>query len=290
MPVIARFSGAAAALLLAGAAPSPPAHVAPVVEAERAFSAAAQTGDTGAAFRRYVDPDRGILFVPDAAPAKPWFDAGHVPHGRLVWWPVYAGMAASGDLGFSTGPFEAGEGEEADHGWYFTIWGKRADGTWRWILDYGTPTSDKPAPGPEAPVEALAPAPRGASSPNAWAGVLAAEAELAAGLLADAPKALSAALANEGRIMRMGRQPAIGRDAFETAAASGPSRIAAWNTGGGVSRAGDLAFTYGDALWQNNGDPVRGHYVRVWQRRGRAWKLIVDEMTPVPRPEPKGAG
>jgi ketosteroid isomerase-like protein len=51
-----------------------------------------------------------------------------------------------------------------------------------------------------------------------------------------------------------------------------------------VSRAGDLAFTYGDALWQKDGQAVRGHYVRVWQRRRGAWKLIVDELTPVPKP------
>jgi ketosteroid isomerase-like protein len=53
-------------------------------------------------------------------------------------------------------------------------------------------------------------------------------------------------------------------------------------TGGAVSRAGDLAYTYGDAQWTREGTEVRGHYVRVWQRRGGGWKLIVDETTPVP--------
>ena len=39
--------------------------------------------------------------------------------------------------------------------------------------------------------------------------------------------------------------------------------------GGGASKAGDLAWTYGDARWTGG----RGHYVRIWQRRGGAWKI-----------------
>ena len=290
MHVIARLSGAAAALLLAGTAPppappAPPPHVAPIVAAERAFSAEAQGGGTAAAFRRYVDRERGILFAPDPAPAKAWLDGGHAPQGPLDWWPVYAGIAASGDLGFSTGPFVGGAGEQRYQGWFLTIWGRRPDGSWRWILDHGTPTAELPAPGPDSPVEALAPG-RGVAQRKgkAWSDVLAAERRLAAALLFDAPKALGAAMADEGRLMRSGHHPAIGRTAFEAAAVAGPGRIAAWNGGGAVSRAGDLAFTYGDALWEKDGASVRGHYVHIWQRRRGAWKLIVDELTPVPKP------
>lgn len=272
------------ALVLA-AAPPPPSHVAPVVAAERAFAAEARQAGTGPAFARYVDPDRGLLFTPDPVPAKPLFDAGQWPRGLLRWWPAYAGIAASGELGFSTGPYEAGEAPRLHHGWFLTIWGKRPDGSWRWLLDHGTPTQEAAGLDPAAPVEALAPAERAAGgSGKAWNAVLAAEVKLAAALLADAPRAYAAVLADEGRIMRAGRQPAIGRPAFEAAAAAGPKRLAAWHCGGGVSKAGDFAWTFGDALWEQDGGAVRGHYVRVWQRRGPAWKLIVDETVPVPRP------
>ena len=50
----------------------------------------------------------------------------------------------------------------------------------------------------------------------------------------------------------------------------------------GVSKAGDLAYTYGALSWEESGKRRRGHYVRIWQRRPRGWALLVDEATPAP--------
>jgi hypothetical protein len=50
--------------------------------------------------------------------------------------------------------------------------------------------------------------------------------------------------------------------------------------GGSASKAGDLAWTYGAARW----DGGRGHYVRIWQRRGGAWKIVFDQILEVPPP------
>jgi hypothetical protein len=125
--------------------------------------------------------------------------------------------------------------------------------------------------------------------------VRAAETKLAIALAGDARAALPAALWDDGRIMRSGPQPAVGRAAFAAAAAAGPARIEAAQLGGGASRAGDFAWTYGKAAWEDGGAPVEGHYVHIWQRRAAGWKLLVDEMTPLPRrripaPEPAGGG
>lgn len=67
---------------------------------------------------------------------------------RLTWAPVHVEVAASGDLGYSTGRYEM-SGKSADGkprsgtGWYVTIWRKGADGRWRAALDIGTPPSPK---------------------------------------------------------------------------------------------------------------------------------------------------
>lgn len=284
--MIARAFGAAAALFLVSAAPptSDPAAVRPVVEAERAFAAEAQRLGCPFAFRHYAD-DQAILFTPDPIPAKPFLEAGNGPRGNLRWWPAYAGIAASGDLGFTTGPFFGGEGEHLFHGWFLTIWAREADGSWRWLLDHGIPTREPPPAAEDARVTAL-PVARGTRS-KSWTGVLAAEADLAEALGKDAPRAYAAALADDGRLMRFGAQPAVGRSAFAAAAAAGPATLAVRRTGGAVSRSGDLAYTYGDAGWRKGDAEVRGHYVRVWQRRPGGWKLIVDETTPVPQvPKP----
>ena len=263
---------------------APRADVGEVVEAERAFARAASSEGINAAFLHYSAPD-ALVFQPEPRSAKAALAANPIPPGTLEWWPVYAGIAASGDLGFTTGPFVAGSGERRGHGWFFTIWRRQADGSWRWVLDHGPPTREAAPYGPGTPVAAL-PAGRRSARRKAFAGVQAAEAELAAALAADARAALPRFLAADGRLMRVGPQPAVGAAAWAPLLAAGPERIATSPLGGAASAAGDLAFTYGDARWRKGEAEATGHYVRIWQRRSGGWKLIVDNLIANPPPPP----
>jgi ketosteroid isomerase-like protein len=282
-PLLAFLTAALAAAASAAARPAP---VSEIVEAERAFARAARTEGVNAAFLHYSAPD-GLLFQPGPTPARRALAANPIPPVPVDWWPVYAGIAASGDLGFTTGPYVIGSGERQGHGWYFTIWRRQADGSWRWVLDHGPPTREAAALGPDTPVEAL-PAGRRSGRAPAFAGVKAAEAELSAALAADARAALPRFLAADGRLMRVGPQPAVGAAAWAAMLAAGPEKIETAPLGGTASAAGDLAYTYGTARWRKEGTPVDGHYVRIWQRRAGGWKLIVDNMIASPPPRPAG--
>ncbi len=275
-----RFPLLLAVLLAANAAavPAAAADVAPVVHAERAFAGFADAEGIGPAFRRFVAPD-GILFAPHPVAAGPQLRGN--PPGKLRWWPIYAGIALSGDLGFSTGPYISGSAP-AHHGHFFTIWKKQPDGSWRWLLDHGIRTAEAAPEGPDAPVGHC---PDGRRSPAAGQAVAAAEAAFARRLAADARAAYAEALARDGRLLREGHQPAVGRAAFAATLADGPDSLASSPLGRGVSKAGDLAYTYGSASWQQEGKPVDGHYIRIWQRRAQGWVLLVDETVPVPRPQ-----
>jgi ketosteroid isomerase-like protein len=277
----------ALALLFSAPAAARPALVAEVVEAERAFARAAQTEGVQAAFLHYSAPD-GIVFQPGPTSAKKALAANPIPPVPLKWWPVYAGIAASGDLGFTTGPFVVGGGERTGHGWYFTIWKRQSDGSWRWLLDHGPPTREAAAYGPDSAVAALPPG-RPSGKGSSLGSLRAAEAHLAAALAADARTALPRFLAPDGRLMRVGPQPAVGPAAWQAVLAAGPERIETAPLGGEASAAGDLAFTYGTARWQKDGASVSGHYVRIWQRRSGGWRLIVDNMIASPPPRPKPA-
>jgi ketosteroid isomerase-like protein len=264
--------------VLPAAAPLRAADIAPMVEAERAFARLGAAKGIGPAFRRYAAAD-ALLFTPGPTPAAARL--GGNPPGVLRWWPTYAGIAASGELGFTTGPYVF-EGAKPNHGHFFTIWRRQPDGSWRWILDQGVGTAEAATTGPDSPVT---PCPEGkpqAAAPKAWADVMAAEALLARRLAVDAPGAYAAALADDGRLMREGPQPAVGRAAFVVALDAGPRAVTAASLGGSASKAGDLAYTYGDVAWEEGGKTVRGYYVRVWQRRARGWALIVDETTRAP--------
>jgi ketosteroid isomerase-like protein len=282
----------ALAMLIApplAAAPRP-ARVSDVVEAERAFARAAQTDGVNAAFLHYSATD-GIVFQPGPVPVKQALAARPIPPVPLKWWPVYAGIAASGDLGFTTGPFVVGDGERKGHGWYFTIWRRQPDGSWRWLLDHGPPTREAAPYGPDTPVNVL-PAGRPSARSSALGSLRAAEAHLAAALAEDARAAFPRFLAIDGRLMRVGPQPAMGPAAWAAVLAAGPERIETAPLGGEASAAGDLAYTYGTARWHKDGTPVSGHYVRIWQRRADGWRLIVDNMIasrpPPPPPPPAG--
>jgi ketosteroid isomerase-like protein len=278
----------AAAALAAPASAAPP-DVSPIVEAERAFAAMAQVKGVSPAFRAFAADD-GVLLVPEPRNAKEVLASGPDIPGKLTWWPVYAGISASRDLGFTTGPYVHEEGGRRRDGWFLTIWKKQADGNWRWLFDTGQTTTEAAPIGPETPLSALpaAAAPRPGSVD--WAQVLQAEAWLAAGLAADAPKAYAAVLADDGRLLRRGPQPAIGRAACTVMLKAEPPRIEAKTLGGGLSKAGDLAWTYGRAHWIGAGGPVSANYVRIWQQRSKGWRLVIDETTPFPTPPPGESG
>ena len=272
--------------VLIASAPAVAADPAEVIAAERAFAATAQKKGIAAAFRAWAAPE-AIAFAPDPVPAHTTF--ADAPGATLKWWPIHAGLAASGDLGFTTGPFVLTREGRTMHGHYFTIWKRQPDGSWRWLLDHGPPMREASPFGPHTPVSTLAAAaPLPTAAPGAaWGDLLAAEAALAEGLAADAPAAYVAVLAEEARLMRPGPQPAVGRTAVADLLAAGPARIRARHLGGGVSEAGDLAWSDGDAAWETEGNARRGHYVRVWQRRPQGWRIVFDEIIPVPPSPPK---
>jgi ketosteroid isomerase-like protein len=261
---------------------SPAADPAPVIAAEHAFSARA--GEVGIA-RSFLDnmADDAIVFAPEPVKARAVY--GGRPPGKtpkeggtlLVWWPNWAGIARSGDLGFTTGPAEI-NGKRSAH--YFTIWRKQADGGWKWVYDGGADSDPSRAPGPEAPVAVLPPGDaRPVSADAAMAQVRAAEAALAAGARTEAAAAYRTALAPDARVQGSPLAPATTPEAVARELAARAKAIDFAGLGGGASKAGDLAWTYGEARWSGG----RGHYVRIWQRRGGAWKIVFDQILDAPK-------
>lgn len=71
-------------------------------------------------------------------------------NNHLTWTPVYADMAASGDLGYTYGTFEFRSKDKdgkstVEYGKYASIWKKQKDGSWKVVMDMG---NSSPAPKP----------------------------------------------------------------------------------------------------------------------------------------------
>lgn len=283
---------------------------APIVAAERAFAADAPVMGLTASFNKWAVPDAVMIAGGEVRTVRDVFPPD-VPRPadevQLEWWPNFAGIARSGDLGFTTGGV-AVNGRRTGH--YFTVWKRQADGAWKWVYDGGSgaDAADVPGPDSEPVILPVAPPPRVTHHPAlpdmddgltlseaAMDEVGDQEAALAHAAASDQRAAHLRVMADNGRLYVAPRPPAIGPAAFEDALSDWPATFAFGPTGGGgASGAGDMVWTYGSAAWTAEGQARTGHYVRLWQRQAAGWKIVLAQLIPAPptpqAPPPPPAG
>lgn len=283
----------AAVLLSAAPVLAQTPDAAPIVAAERAFAADFPALGFGGSFQKWSRPDSILINGGQAQTVAAVFEGAPLtrqPGEPLIeWWPTFAGVARSGEMGFTTGPAAR---DQEGYGHYFTVWRRQADGAWRWVYDGGSNASPAGQPGPDSQPRLLPVATVGSASPEAaMAEVTAVEADLAAAAATDQKAAHLAVLAPEGRLYVAPLPPAEGPDAFAAALDGWPARFAFGVTeGGGASDGGDMVWTYGRAGWTREGQDRTGHYMRLWQKRPEGWRLIMAQLIPAPIAPPPPAG
>lgn len=268
------FAALLAACATPAAAPLPDAG--PVIAAERAFAADASVNAWIPAFRKFVAPD-GIMLRPDPVNAAD-FLAKETDDGdkTLVWWPSFAGMARSGEMGFTTGPVQSGGNAEV-RSHYFTVWKKQPDGSWKWIYDGGVGARDATPLPRDAVVPTLATASGGAASPAA------AVAEVQALERAHAtPASLWPLLADNAHVNRSGSPPALNKAAAKALFDLPATDIAFTPHAAQSSAGGDLVFSTAAARWTQDGVARRGYAVRIWQWSPAGWRLAYDQINVAP--------
>jgi ketosteroid isomerase-like protein len=279
-PILAlSLAGATALASPAGAAAVPASSPAAVVAAERAFAADGLALGVKDSFLKHSAPT-GIVLNPEPQLAQAVYGAAAGSTTRLVWWPLWAGIARSGDLGFTTGPYTVNDKPGA---WYFTVWAKQPDGGWKWLFDGGAPSDTTGAAPQDSTVAYARPATGRAGSPaKAMVEVSHAETRLAIAARQDARAAYLAVLAEDGRVVGSKAKPPASRAETEAELATRPQAITFSPLGGQASSAGDLAWTYGMAQWTEGGQTRKGHYVRIWRDDAKGWRLLFDEFLPSP--------
>ncbi len=226
--------------------------------------------------------DDAIVFDPKPVNGKQLYLKRPTSDTQLNWQPIFADVARAGDMGYTTGPWEykksKGDEKPSAYGQFVSVWKKQPDGKWKVVLDGGI---DNPAPvNKQPPVEVL---------PNELASrdkidlktarreLAAAEKEFDAASAKDAGVALIDAAAPNIRVFRSGRFPAVGRDAAQLMLGYDHGKLKAKAAGGGISRSGDLAYSYGEYTNERLDGVEHGYFVTVWRMSmGRDWKLAVD--------------
>jgi ketosteroid isomerase-like protein len=262
-----------------------------MVQTEQAFSRMAAEQNTRDAFMAFIADD-GLLFRPTAVNGKQWMREHPVPpsdkHPLLAWQPAFAGMAAAGDLGFTTGPWEfkadVKDEKPSGYGHFVTLWKKQADGRWKFVVDLGI--NHPMSGGPQTLWQPPAPKP--------LAKIQHVDVGIARHNLLDRERAYLQRNTEEGlvkaftshsspgvRLYRVGSLPFIGRTAATNALESTKGQVSWTTAGGDVSRAGDLGYTYGTyEITDATKVTERGSYVRIWKNEGGQWRIVLDVANP----------
>lgn len=271
----------AAALLLGGGAVAADGKDAEsIVAAEAAFAKRAAEIGNVPAFREFAAPGV-IMFLPEPIVATDYLAKAQWP-GLIEWRPDFVVVSQAADLAFASGPSQWTTKDGVDPGYYLTVWARQPDGTWKFALDRGTPGTPNLYTAPAAPPETHL-LTGGEPSAVTPAGL---EAVLADGLSRDTAAALGARLDKSARVIRAGGGPAVGKEAAKALLAKDPKAVQASYLGGAMSKSGDLAYSWGETRWTEDGKPRRGHYVRVWTRTGTTWSVLVDHQIALPASKP----
>ena len=263
-----------------------------MVLTEQAFSRMAAEKNTRDAFMAYIADD-GLLFRPGAVNGKKWMTEHPVPPSDkrplLAWQPAFAGMARSGDLGFTTGPWESkpdiNDEKPSAYGHFVTVWKKQPDGSWKFVVDLGISHPQSGGPQTLWKPEDKTITPKG----QITVGV---DAERKALLKKD--RAYSEDSLNTGfvnafrlyasphiRVYRNGSLPVIGRDeAIDLIRVPGGM---GWTPrGGDISGSADLGYTHGVYEITDNAKKVveQGSYLRIWKVEQGGWRIVLDVTNP----------
>ncbi|MFB9068394.1 hypothetical protein [Pseudofulvimonas gallinarii] len=262
------------------------ADIDPIVEAERAFAAdVADMGVRDGTLRHLME--ESVVFRPLPVAARGWYAAQETPDFLLQWRPWFAEIAASGDFGWSIGPWRSRTLEEGlrpdGHGFYATVWMKDANGDWKVLVDHGVSTSAA-ASGRDAVTalgEGRSAAVEGSFLVNTrYQGLMAAALRLPSAQRPGGEEVERAWLDEDLVLLRPGRPPIQGHDAVRQVVlgevgASAPDLTV-------MAASGDLGVSIG-------GEPEHGAYLRIWRHRDNAgWLLAAEVAVPVTAPPAAG--
>ena len=268
----------------------PPALQA-MADTEREFARTATTKGIRDSFLDFFAED-AIAFAPEPTssrarllkqPSRPF--SVH----ELLWEPRFGDVAASGEIGWLTGPSTFIDHESSDqkphYGNYLSVWRKQPDGRWRVFIDIGVPT---PAEVTFAPGFTRMP------SDGRYTGKEGKDA--ATQSLRDADRQLNTAIAASGaakgfgdrltsasRLHRATVLPLVGSKAIVEWLDRHAAGLTTTAGGGEAAASGDFGYTYG-AYTIAGTTPQAGAYVRVWTRDASGkWLVAADVAEPTRR-------
>jgi ketosteroid isomerase-like protein len=264
--------------------------LASLVAAERAFARTSVEKGIRESFLAFFADD-GINFQPHPVKTREAILKRAAPATRppvgLNWEPAYADISDAGDLGYTTGPYvltdNSPQKNPPHYGFYFSIWKKQVDGSWKVVLDLGIDTPDHSRRKFPLRVAPRVPPARNSIRSDAESPMKVDREFLAQATAGELSRAYLDYLDEHARLHRDGNFPFTDRRAIRSFLMSRSAQMTWDPIAADVSRSNDLGYTYGSYELRASGSPAeKGYYVRVWKRnRNGAWKVALDTLHPV---------
>ena len=258
-----------------------------LIAAEKAY--AKLSGEKG--FREAsisVFADDAVIFAPSAVNGKKfWRETKENP--AITWRPTFASISRSGELGYTTGPWESSKARDIQKpgafGHFVTIWQKNTNGVWKVALDVGL--SHPQAEAPELEIKTYVPSSPSTRPESASANLEKTQHSFADSLKEDEADAITDNASNDIRIYRNGQLPAVGKAAAEKMLAEENAKTTRTPRGAGTSDPLDLAYEYGEFISERGDATQHGIYVCIWRLESDGtWKIALDLQKSAPREKP----
>lgn len=253
-----------------------------MVDAEKAFANTSKEKSTRAAFTSFLG-DSGLIFQKTPVLGNRFWQEAQEGKDMLTWEPVFADIAQSGDMGYTTGPWEyrsqRTDTAPAAKGYFVSVWKKENNG-WKVALDIGI---SYPIPEEKELPRFIA---KGSTiSKTASATTQKELLDIERSFIDQQSQSGWNVYSNFGssniRIYRPGSFPFINEERRKQLFSEKDKKFSYEMIDAKTSSSGDLGYAYGKATINliNDGSnrSLNGHYLRIWKKEnGKDWKIVLD--------------
>jgi ketosteroid isomerase-like protein len=260
-----------------------------MVNTERNFAKTSVEKNAKEAFLSYLSDSGLVIQKGKVVNGKQAWADRKIDSSELSWFPDFADIAASGDFGYTTGPWQYKNAKmdkkPVASGHFNTVWKKQSDGSWKAVIDLGIshPQSLNQNTNPDSITFSKI---KSEPDKNKDLDLLRSaffdlEKEFIHAYNAGGNDVYKQYISTEVRIYRMGRLPYLLKDSVNKFLADKSEKRTFEFTDGDIASSGDFGYVYGSVITGMNNNGVlqtnHGNYMRIWKReKDGKWKIVLD--------------
>lgn len=262
-----------------------------MIRAEYSFAKRAAEVGTRDAFLEFI-ADEGILFRPTPVNGKEFLVKQDTRPGLLSWYPSFAFISKSGDMGCTTGPAEFRKNKDSMAIWFgnfCTVWQLQIDGKWKFLIDTGN-NNDRP----EEKIDGLKLDQKYETDNDEYekrnvsekSEIILIDKKFNSTLNQNGlTESYKNYIDNDTRLLRDGMFPIIGIDKIISYNDNLKADLTFAPIEGNISNAGDFGYVFGSLEIKNRGNESQRkyNYLRMWRKNGDDWKILIEATNLIPQ-------